>query len=221
MAHTAQRARSARQSTQSDDLPDDLRLRMERAVESLLAALDMLDASGEDLEDETEDGDVDEDLEPEDDEPSLGSVDDYYGTASQERWVVGCCADLEEEHDGREPEVDEPSLGSVDDQGTANQERWASGSCADLEEEHDGREPTLGALINPTTIVVTARDADGRALAFEERQGDQTGWGGSSTSDAEEDRSDYEPNGDEQDGMFSEDDAPTALLQRCQGTEGL
>src|SRR4051794_18512588 len=85
-----------------------LRNRIEKAVEKLIAALDQLDATTEDLED----GGDDE--ETADEEPSLGSTATNE-TRSQVFWIEGLDHDLEDEHDGAEPtEDDEPSLGSFD-----------------------------------------------------------------------------------------------------------
>jgi hypothetical protein len=80
--------------------PIELRARMSKAVDRLLAALDALDAVTEDREDGDEDGPG------EDDEPSIG-----WTLQEAER---GCKAtgspvdiDREDEHDGREPAVDD------------------------------------------------------------------------------------------------------------------
>lgn len=127
------------------------------AIEALVALLDAMEADA-DLEDgdnedadETEDGfigRVDEHAgEPDDAEPSLGSIENnwpafYYGRhgpehcgpGDQSTWAAGSADDLE---DGGEGE--EPSLGWT---ATIRQAgvHWA-GACDDAEQEHDGREP--------------------------------------------------------------------------------
>lgn len=82
-------------------------------------------------------GDADEREPAGDDEPSLGSV---HGTAasvsfgSQERWVQGGAADMEDEHDGREPQCEDEGA-QCDDEGHQG----------DLEPDSEG-EPWLGSL---------------------------------------------------------------------------
>jgi hypothetical protein len=126
------------------------RRRIEEAVERMIAALDEIDATAEDLE------------------PSLGSSEThpspYYTTNDasdhQEGWSRGRRDDREEEHDGAEPDVeDEPSLGSVATHEHISQATWSQGDTNELEDQHDGREPdvedepSLGsfdAMINQT-----------------------------------------------------------------------
>jgi len=79
---------------------------------------------------------VDAEYEHDGSEPSLGSLGSGYNAESfdQERWAVGNCTDLEEEHDGREPGGDdEPSLG------------WTTsgvgGRAEDLEEDASSEGP--------------------------------------------------------------------------------
>ena len=75
---------------------------------------------------------------PEDDEPSLASLD---SVANQTKWAEGGMMDAEQDDSDDEPDADgEPSLGSVGDL-HFNQERWAAGNRQDLEDDHDGAEP--------------------------------------------------------------------------------
>ena len=119
------------------------RLREEASheIEKLIALLDTLDAPEADLE-----PDCDAEI-SEDDEPSLGSVENHpnpfrsINQGDQTSWAAGTNfgifnVDCEgDEHDGSEPdEDDEPSLGWTTD-GVC----W--GASDDREDEHDGAEP--------------------------------------------------------------------------------
>ncbi len=80
---------------------------------------------------------------PEDDEPSLGSLDrmtDQSKSWAVKNWdpVTGADFEVDSEKDDSDSE---PSLGSVEKIDTGSQEQWASGDRHDLEEEHDGGEP--------------------------------------------------------------------------------
>ncbi|MCK1479706.1 hypothetical protein IVB27_34465 [Bradyrhizobium sp. 197] len=68
----------------------------------------------------------DDEREPEELEPSLGSLD---RRTDQTRWSVGCKDDAEQDDCDSEP-----SLGSLDHNHT--QERWAAGGRRDLELDH-------------------------------------------------------------------------------------
>jgi hypothetical protein len=98
-----------------------IRREASREIDRLIALLDRLDAPGEDLE---ETGDNEE---TGDEEPSLGSVDNF---ANQERWSAGHGGhswetDLEAEQDGSEP-----SLGAT---AAHDQTSWGSGCHSDRE----------------------------------------------------------------------------------------
>jgi hypothetical protein len=76
-------------------------------------------------------------------EPSLGSANDYHGSASQARWGEGSPATCRDDREGPEDDL-EPSLGA-DAGSKADQTGWAfTGTDDDAEEEHDGREPYQG-----------------------------------------------------------------------------
>jgi hypothetical protein len=102
-------------------------------IERLIALLDRLDPDP----DHEEQGDNDADLSEE--EPSIGSVDNF---TNQEKWSAGGITsepDLEGEHDGREPDDEpedggdhEPSLGATND---ADQSRWAVTGTNDRESD--------------------------------------------------------------------------------------
>ncbi len=81
---------------------------------------------------------------PEDDEPSLGSLDrmmDQNKAWAVRNWhpVTGADFAIDSEKDDSD---NEPSLGSVENFGAGSQELWASGDHRDLESEHDGSEPS-------------------------------------------------------------------------------
>lgn len=102
-----------------------LRSRLVLAIDRLIATLDAIDGDAEAEPDE-----LTGELEAEDREPSLGSLNGINQAANQ-----GSADDIEAEHDGREPDEDlEPSLG------------WTTGGCSwaapgyDLEDEHNGME---------------------------------------------------------------------------------
>lgn len=100
-----------------------LRRRIEVAIETMIAALDALDAPAEDREDDDPGG---EEGGASDDEPSLGWTDTE---ASRGAKVSG--EDLEDEHDGREPDEaclepdvdDEPSLCGITAAGPLTDDR--------------------------------------------------------------------------------------------------
>jgi hypothetical protein len=116
------------------------------------------------------------DLEPDaDEEPSLGSSNDYHGSKSRGQWGEGTPANGWDA--GREgPEEDlEPSLGvreihaSIYSERSGDQTSWAfSGNDQDLEDEHDGAEPDedgepeLGATTSIDQVQAWRR----RAVAF-------------------------------------------------------
>ena len=132
--------------------PVELRAKMSKAVERLLAALDALDAVNEDLEEESDDDTVNE--------PSLGWTLTGNQTARQ---FYGNGSDLEHEHDGREPDHDnedddpaededasEPSLGSFDRM-TDQTKSWRSTAeatfvASDCEADVSDKEPSLGSV---------------------------------------------------------------------------
>ena len=87
---------------------------------------------------------------------------------------------------------DEDSLGSLAAGANESQERWSTGCCGDLEDEHDGREHG-SALEWATTIHITQRDPEGRALAYRVAEGDQSSWAFVAAEDLE-DEGDSEPN---------------------------
>jgi len=195
-------------------------MRIETAVERLLAALDAADAAA------GNDGEAEPDADPEpslgatDDEdhrdawepsprrlraaldageaePSLGSVNAAFEGRSQETWAVGNTDDREDEHDGAEPDTDEePSLGAsnVINQATAwNAETFTTGEC----------EPSLGATTEvdqrhawraaPRKLrdALDAGDAE-PSLGSLNGYPSQTGWAAGSRDDGEE-QHDAEP----------------------------
>jgi hypothetical protein len=136
---------------------------MGEAVERLLAALDALDAPGEDMEPYLAGSPGDGclvDVEADhaggiaDDEPSLGAPERHVPRKGQEAWADGCAPgpwEVDREIDGDEAE---PSLGSVERHphpyycradiagfGSNSQENWSFGARDDTEDEHDGCEP--------------------------------------------------------------------------------
>jgi hypothetical protein len=149
--HTTARPRSKAKPPQAIDAK--LRARIEAAVERMIAALDAIDAPGEDLEHEGND-------EPsEDDEPSLGwteqearwnkhpstdlfSLDGEIGLGAPGLWSPGSQEFSEAGfgcRDDREMQEDnEPSLGSIT---AMDQSNWAIGGTDEREDEHDGSEP--------------------------------------------------------------------------------
>ncbi len=154
--------------------------KIERAVDALLDILEGMDADP-DLE-ETGDDEL-----TGDEEPSLGAT---HAPDQNRAWSAAQCIEIDAEFDGdTTAECDrEPSLGSVErhpngyatlNDAWSTQENWASGTADDREDEHDGAEPdmdgepSLAAQEWMTTQNVTARDPDGRAIAFEKREGDQ------------------------------------------------
>ena len=134
--HGPQRGRVTRLRTTRETAAR--RKRMEAAVELLIAALDALDVTIEDMEDD------DPGEEPGDEEPSLGWTDaearkgvPYQGPVDH--------TDLEDEHDGREP-----SLGALESHcngygwernRSGDQTHWGQGDRDEREDEHDGCEP--------------------------------------------------------------------------------
>lgn len=100
-----------------------LRGRMERAVEKLLNAMDALDATGLELEDD--EIEVCPDL-----EPSLGAVVPY-ANVPQTAWAEGGSHDLEKDNSDKEP-----SLGSTEGAAGFDQSRWTLGSDRDLEGDY-------------------------------------------------------------------------------------
>jgi hypothetical protein len=84
--------------------------------------IQFLDQSDDYVTTELED---DDEREPEEREPSLGSVD---RAVNQSRWSVGSCDDAEHDDSDREP-----SLGSLDH--NWSQEAWAAGGSRDLEQD--------------------------------------------------------------------------------------
>ncbi|WP_407122823.1 hypothetical protein [Bradyrhizobium sp. STM 3561] len=97
------------------------RLRRE-ARDEISRLIQFLDQSDPYVMTELED---DDEREPEEREPSLGSVD---RGPDQTRWSAGSCDDAECDDSDLEP-----SLGSLDH--NHSQERWASGNRSDLEED--------------------------------------------------------------------------------------
>ena len=114
------------------------RKRMESAVELLIAALDALDVTVEDIEDD------DPGEEPGDEEPSLGWT---YAEARKGVPFQGpsYSTDLEDEHDGREPDEDqEPSLGAFE-QLTDRRHSWKhSAYWSEGDREEDPAESGIG-----------------------------------------------------------------------------
>ena len=169
------------QATEDNTTPTELRSKIERAVEGLLAILDGLDATDDDREPNGDELDDEADA-----EPVLGSVDNF---TNQTRWGAGGVDDAEgDEHDGAEPDQEgEPSLGSTS---SHNQVEWAGGGTEEREDEHDGAEPdgddepSLGSF---------DRMAD-QSKSWRQHHGPSAGWG--YCLDAEQDDSGREDNGD-------------------------
>lgn len=128
----------------------DLRTRMEDAIERMIAVLDTLDAPDEDLEDG-----CDAEADGADKEPSLGSPElswEYFN--SQEHWSRGGAFEVDAEEDRSDDEDgadDEPSLAApeITDLFTnSDQTYWAKGGSFLIDAEHDDSddEPSLGSL---------------------------------------------------------------------------
>jgi hypothetical protein len=104
---------------------------------------------------------------------------------------------------------DEPSLGSLSSLG-GSQNGWAAGRGDDLEEEHDGREdggddePSIGVQYGGEIDLEDDRSDEEPSLGwlthFNQGRHDFLG-----------DTADREPNGDEKDGVFSDDETSLAF----------
>ncbi|MCS3503757.1 hypothetical protein M2189_006726 [Bradyrhizobium japonicum] len=120
----------AQQRTRGETIATLQKLRRE-ARNEIARLIQFLDQSDPYVMTELED---DDEREPEEAEPSLGSLD---RTLDQVRWAMSACDDAEQDNADAEP-----SLGSLDHNHT--QERWAAGGCRDL--ELDGAESGIGDL---------------------------------------------------------------------------
>jgi hypothetical protein len=128
------------------------RLRVERAIDSLVALLDQIDGDA-DFEEEP---DLEDGFDQEQELGATGAINQektWAGSRREERGLTNSDGDLEFDGETAESADDEPSLGSVGALSERHdQDLWALGVADDREDEHDGcepdedREPSLGSI---------------------------------------------------------------------------
>jgi hypothetical protein len=128
------------------------RLRVERAIDSLVALLDQIDGDA-DFEEEP---DLEDGFDQEQELGATGAINQektWARSRREERGLTNSDGDLEFDGETAESADDEPSLGSVGALSERHdQDLWALGVSDDRENEHDGcepdedREPSLGSI---------------------------------------------------------------------------
>ncbi|RTL86892.1 MAG: hypothetical protein EKK29_08050 [Hyphomicrobiales bacterium] len=119
------------------------RRRVERAIDSLVALLDQIDADP-DFEEEP---DLEDGFDQEQELGATGVINQekaWGGSRRVEYGLTNSDGDLEFDGETAESADDEPSLGSVGQLSERHdQGLWALGASDDREDEHDGREPDV------------------------------------------------------------------------------
>jgi hypothetical protein len=117
------------------------RLRIERAIDSLVALLDQIDGDA-DLEEEP---DLEDGFDQEQELGATGAINQektWGGSRREERGLTNSDGNLEFDGETAGSADDEPSLGSVGALSERHdQDLWALGASDDREDEHDGCEP--------------------------------------------------------------------------------